>query len=189
MARLRSEQGLGLIELLIAMVVLSVGLLAIVASFSSGTVAMTRASRIATAGVLADTQMETYRALSYDWIGLDTAASTDSTYTADAACIGGGGCQNITPTNGASCASGGNVKTNFPDACAASRTATGPDSHAYRIDTYVRELAATTGALPQRARKDVTVVVREGATPYKLLAREESVFDCSTGADGSTCPS
>lgn len=188
MARLRNEQGLGLIELLIAMTVLSVGLLAIVASFTSGTVAMTRASRIATAGVLADTQMETYRALSYDWIGLDTSASTDATYKADAACIGGGTCQNHAPDNGSSCASGGNVQTNFPNACAPSRTAAGPDSHAYRIDTYVRQLDATTGALPQRARKDVTVVIREGTTPYKVLAREESIFDCSTGQDGSTCP-
>jgi len=179
---------MGLVELVIAMSVLSVGLLAVVASFTSGTVAMTRANRIATAGVLADTQMETYRALSYDWIGLDTAAATDSTYQSDAACTGGGTCSNHAPDNGASCASGGNVKTNFPTACSPSRTTTGPDGHAYRVDTYIRQLAAVTTPLPQRARKQVTVVVREGASPYKQLAREQSVFDCSTGAEGSTCP-
>ena len=189
MARLRSEQGLGLVELVIAMTVLSVGLLAVVASFTSGTVAMTRANRIATAGVLADTQMETYRALSYDWIGLDTGAATDSTYQSDGACSGGGSCQNHAPDNGNSCASGGNVRTSFPNACLPTRTATGPDGHDYRVDTYVLQLDAVTGSLPQRARKQVTVVVREGASPFEQLAREQSVFDCSTGAEGSTCPS
>ena len=42
--RLRSERGFGLIELLMAMVMLNIGILAIVAAFNSGTVALNRAS-------------------------------------------------------------------------------------------------------------------------------------------------
>src|SRR4051794_16189267 len=79
-----SEEGFGLIELLIAMVVLQIALLAIVGAFSAGAVGLARASRLNTAAVLADTQMELYRAMPYDAIGLDTAsAPTTGTYVAD----------------------------------------------------------------------------------------------------------
>ena len=44
-ADLRSEEGFGLIELLISMVMLNVGILAIVAAFNSGALAIKRASR------------------------------------------------------------------------------------------------------------------------------------------------
>ena len=50
-----------LIELLIAMVVMSVGISAIVAGFSSGIVAIRGAHNAATAGALGDKQMELYR--------------------------------------------------------------------------------------------------------------------------------
>ena len=61
-ARLRSQEGFGLIELVISMVMLNVGILAIVAAFNSGAVALRRASEISSAAVLADKQMELYRA-------------------------------------------------------------------------------------------------------------------------------
>src|SRR6478672_6808586 len=70
--RLRSEQGFGLIELLMAMVMLNIGILAIVAAFNSGIFAINRASRATTASALADQQMELYRALTYAAIALDS---------------------------------------------------------------------------------------------------------------------
>ena len=80
--RLRSEGGFGLIELLMAMVLLNIGILAIVASFQSGAVALRRASHISTASALADQQMEGYRALLYAQIGFDTGqmSGLDNTY-------------------------------------------------------------------------------------------------------------
>src|SRR2546423_8747082 len=85
--RARDEGGFGLLELLMAMVMLNVGILAIVAAFSSGNAALARASRISTAAALADKQIESYRGLSYDNIVFITsewnAAIADSTYTAD----------------------------------------------------------------------------------------------------------
>jgi Tfp pilus assembly protein PilV len=52
-ANLRTEDGFGLIELLIAIVMLNVGILALVASFNSSTLAIQRASQTATAATLA----------------------------------------------------------------------------------------------------------------------------------------
>ncbi len=65
-----AEQGFGLIELLISIVILNVGILAIVAAFTSGAVALQRASETSTASVLADKQMELYRAVRYTNIAL-----------------------------------------------------------------------------------------------------------------------
>jgi type II secretory pathway pseudopilin PulG len=50
-----------LIELLIAMVVMSIGIAALVAGFSSGVVSINHARTTSTAGTLADKQMELYR--------------------------------------------------------------------------------------------------------------------------------
>jgi len=56
-----SEGGFGLVELLIAMIVMSIGISAIVAGYSSGILAIDRAKATTTAGALADGQMEVYR--------------------------------------------------------------------------------------------------------------------------------
>ena len=65
MRRARQEEGIGLIELLIAMTIMSIGIMAIVAGFSSGIVAMNNASKASTAGALADQRMEAYRRVRY----------------------------------------------------------------------------------------------------------------------------
>ena len=64
------ERGFGLIELLAAMTVLAIGILALFAMFESGIRHLTRASTITTAGALADREMENYRAIRYASIGL-----------------------------------------------------------------------------------------------------------------------
>ena len=79
-----SEEGFGLIELIIAMVVLQVALLAIIGAFGTGAAALGRSATLNTATALADQQMELYRAMPYNAIGLDTAgAPTTGTYVAD----------------------------------------------------------------------------------------------------------
>src|SRR6188508_3287850 len=81
---LRSEDGFGLIELLISMMMLNVGILAVVAAFNSGAIALNNASQVSAASVLGDKQMELYRALKYTAIALDTTAvgtaNGDTTY-------------------------------------------------------------------------------------------------------------
>ena len=62
---MRAEEGMTLIELLIAMAVMSIGIAALVAGFSSGIVSINRARTTSTAGTLADQQMELYRQASF----------------------------------------------------------------------------------------------------------------------------
>jgi Tfp pilus assembly protein PilE len=180
-ARLRSEQGFGLIELLMAMVMLNVGILAVVAAYNSGIVALHRASRISTASALADAQMELYRALTYDTIGLDGTAlsSVDNTYLCDSAL--GSGCPNSAASETTVTCSG----SPLPPQCDPSRIATGADHKQYRVDTYVRlSTSTTTPPTPPNGRpvKIITVVVRNvSALSARPFARLTATFDQSTG--------
>src|SRR5918999_580346 len=169
--RLRADQqGFGLIELLIAMVILNVGLLAIVASFQAGIVTLSRASRITTAAVLADQQMEQYRAITYDSIRLASATiPAAAPYTTDPAYT----CSGCTPLITTPTCSG----PPYPDECNASRSATGADNKSYQVDTYIRAMTPTGG----RALKQVTIVVRDGVNLSRVYVRQASSFDQSTG--------
>ena len=172
--RLRSEQGFGLIELLMAMVMLNIGILAIVAAFNSGIFALNRASRTTTASALADQQMELYRALTYPAIALDanTLASADNTYKCDSAL--GASCPNSTAGEITTTCSG----SPLPNECLPSRSVVGADRKNYRVDTYITSSTPTGG----RALKVVTVVVRDGGKlSARPLYRAGSTFDQSTG--------
>ena len=170
LTRLRGEKGFGLLELLMAMVMLSVGILALVSAFNSGTVALQRAGRTATAAALADSQMERYRALTYSAIQLDANSvnATDSTYRNDSV-LGGSIANDVTTST---------LCSGVPPACNPSRTLAGADRHNYRLDTYVTYTTPPSG----RQEKLVTVVVRMARSPYTTYAREQSTFDLSTGS-------
>lgn len=72
--RLRSDDGFGLIELLIAMLVTNIAVMALVAALSSSHVALVRASRISTAAAVANAELEMYRAVT--WAAVKTAPTT-----------------------------------------------------------------------------------------------------------------
>lgn len=82
-----------MIELLAAMSVMVVGILAVFAMFQSGIVSIRDAGNRTTAAVLADTQMEKFRAAKYESIGLPntTVDNADAVYKGDAAYTAGGG--------------------------------------------------------------------------------------------------
>jgi Tfp pilus assembly protein PilV len=173
-ARLRSQEGFGLIELLMAMVMLNIGILAIVAAYQTGMFALNRASRIGTASALADQQMELYRALTYNAIALDSTSlgSVDNTYKCDSAL--GGSCPNSTSGETTATCSG----SPLPNECLPSRSTTGADRKQYRVDTYITSTTPPNG----RALKLVTVVVRDASKlSARPLARLASTFDQSTG--------
>jgi Tfp pilus assembly protein PilV len=67
-AKLRNEDGIGLVEMLIALLVLNIGIFATLAAFTSGALALRRASHTSTAAAIADKQMEAYRDSSYSSI-------------------------------------------------------------------------------------------------------------------------
>ena len=182
LARLRKEQGFGMIELLVSMVILNVGILALVAAFNSGSFALRRAGRTATASTLANSQMELYRAMLYTGIALDlssvsTLTSTDNDYS----------CDNAIKTSVAAACGSSNRKTQvtttgcatpLPNECQPSRAVRGPDNRLYRVDTYIVTDTPPTG----RAVKLVTVVVRDSQNLSKpAVVRVASIFDESTG--------
>jgi len=182
--RVRAEEGFGLIELMTAILVLNIGILAVVAAFNSGTVAIRGAGHVSTAAALADQQMEGYRALLYSQIGLDTSqiGSLDNTYKCES--VLGASCPNtVTPCSAAPCADG-TVPTfacGVSNTCVAKRTVTGgtsPDGYGYRIDTYILYKRQTNG----RQLKQITIVVRDGATPSRTLARLTSTFDLAVSS-------
>jgi Tfp pilus assembly protein PilV len=177
--RARDESGFGMLELLMAMVMLNVGILAIVAAFSSGNAALSRANRISTAGTLANKQMEAYRGLKYDNIVFKTSewnsAKADSVYTADIAYT-----QNmLNPVSPHALVPDlTNCPTNVPaNACDPSYTATGADNRSYRVDTYLYFDTPSYG----NQLKTVTVVVRNPDDLTRTYARATSTFDPSTG--------
>ena len=81
-----------MVELLAAMTVMVVGLLAVFTMFQSGIVSIRNASTQTTAAVIAATQMEKLRAIKYESIGLANTAvdAADSVYKGDAAYTVGG---------------------------------------------------------------------------------------------------
>jgi Tfp pilus assembly protein PilV len=167
--RLRAERGWGLMELLLALTILNIGLLALVASLNSAMFSIRRASQTATAATLADAQMELYRAIRYTEVALDdttTKTLTDGTYRADPV-LAGDVNNSVTTT----------TCSGMPNYCNPSRIANGADRKRYRIDSYVTWTTPTNG----RQVKLVTVVVREPEAPYKTLSRQQSTFDESTG--------
>jgi prepilin-type N-terminal cleavage/methylation domain-containing protein len=180
LARLRKEDGFTLIELTIVMAVLTIGILSLVAAYSSGYVAMKHATRVTSAQQLADSQMERFRALQYTSIGLNTSCgancSEDATYTADSAYSSTAqitGCATQDQT------------------CLPTQTKTGPDSNSYRIDTFIAwscfsgtlstSPSVTCGATAPIPVKLITVVVRESGTT-RVLVRQQSTFTSATGS-------
>lgn len=86
-ARARDERGFGMVELIAAMTVMLVGVMSLFAMFQAGVIQIRRASTITTAAALADAEMEKFRAIKYESIGLDDAqvAAADTVYKGDAA--------------------------------------------------------------------------------------------------------
>jgi Tfp pilus assembly protein PilV len=84
---LRDERGFGLVEMVAALTVMMIGLLAVFSMFQSGLITIQRASTTTTAAALADAEMEELRAIRYEAIGLANSDvdATDATYQADLA--------------------------------------------------------------------------------------------------------
>ena len=167
MKRLRSEEGFGLLELMISITILNVGILALIAAFNSGALAMQRASQVSTAATVGERQMELYRGLKYSSITLDTASK---------AAASGNTLYNSDPAYNATQVTTACTGNPIADSCNAMRTTTGPDGVSYRVDTYIVTETPPNG----RALKRVTVVVRRVSTSA-TLARLTSLFDESTG--------
>jgi prepilin-type N-terminal cleavage/methylation domain-containing protein len=87
LSRVRQQHGFGMVELLAAMTVMLVGLLAVFGVFNAGILQIRRASTTTTAAAIADAEMERFRAIKYESIGLAATdlAAVDTVYAADSA--------------------------------------------------------------------------------------------------------
>ena len=76
-----------MVELLAAITVLAVGLMAVYAMYQTGLMQIRRASTITTAAALGDAEMEKFRAIKYESLGLDNTDvdAADATYASDPA--------------------------------------------------------------------------------------------------------
>jgi type II secretory pathway pseudopilin PulG len=168
--RLRREHGFGLVELITTMVILNIAIFALFAMINAGVLSISRASRTSTGAVLAEKQLETYRSLLYQDIGLHASlvsAAGDAIHVSDTAEWNGGTQVLATSCNGSL------------DRCKPIRTGVvGADNRSYRVDTYVRSVTPASG----RPTKRVTVAVRrEDDLSANPLAKLTGIFDLSTG--------
>jgi type II secretory pathway pseudopilin PulG len=166
-----------LVELLIAMIVLTIGILALVAAYSSGYVALNRATRVSSATLVADSQMERFRALQFSAIQLNTSCGAscteDATFTGDTAYSSTAQVTGCTTTDAT---------------CLPTQTKTGPDGKSYRLDTYVEyscvsgtfASATSCGAGNPYPVKRVTLVVRSSSLTSPV--REQSDFTAFPGS-------
>ncbi len=180
-SRARDSAGFGMVELIAAMGVMAVGVLAVFAMFHTGLTQLNRASVVSTAAAIADSEMENFRAIKYEAIGLASAAVTasDSTYKTKS---GGAYLAVSSPANQVN--STVVVAACPANPCTASvptKTATGADGKTYRVDTYVTWQAVTNqNGVEGRNVKLVTLIVRDNTT-LRTYARVASSFDQSTG--------
>jgi hypothetical protein len=164
--------------------VLTIALLALAAGYDEAFVSLHKASQKTVAAELADRQLELYRALPYDSIGLDptatTAAASDAVYNGDPILAGDWvtdpitGVQTQQPSGTvndvtfAGCGATAN--------CLPIQSVTGTDSRSYRIETFVRDRLNNTGT--RWYERVVTVIVQDAsASGDPEILRMTTAFD------------
>jgi prepilin-type N-terminal cleavage/methylation domain-containing protein len=201
MHRLHTHQGMTLVEVLIAMVVIAIAVSGLVAGLGGGILAIQRSAKASAAGAFADQQMEAYRGTSFASIATTPTAALDCIYKGTVSaptCPGPGVADNAydatwkidnVPTSGV-----GACAQNY---CVPSRTVAGGNGVSYRIDSYVVWACGITGAtltaavapatIPtcsgtpaNAAVKAVTVIVRDAST-NRTLVRVTSTFSTLAG--------
>jgi Tfp pilus assembly protein PilV len=179
-----------MIELMAAMVVITIALLALMAGYDSAFVSLHNASQKAVASKLANQQLELYTALPFASIGLDSTTTDavgdpangayDSLYATNALLTG----DLVTDpdTGDVTQEPSGTVNDVEIDSCGSSanclpiQTVTGPDGRHYRIETYVRDEANSPSI--RWTERVVTVIVRDAnQTSLPELVEMSTAFD------------
>jgi Tfp pilus assembly protein PilV len=190
LSRARAEDGFMMIELMAAMVVITIALLALMAGYDSAFVSLHNASQKAVASKLANQQLELYTALPFASIGLDSTTTDavgdpangayDSLYATNALLTG----DLVTDpdTGDVTQEPSGTVNDVEIDSCGSSanclpiQTVTGPDGRHYRIETYVRDEANSPSI--RWTERVVTVIVRDAnQTSLPELVEMSTAFD------------
>jgi Tfp pilus assembly protein PilV len=205
--RLSGEEGFGLIELLIAMVVLNIGILALVATFQAGALAINSSAATSNGTAVADKVMEVYRSMPNAAIYLKNPASGGSdsggwpngipnststwysAYQGDTAAYNGGAYFDYANPTAGTWITSSTLGTNFPP-IATTNTALVPSSATSIAGNAVQGVTGPDGqSYPvltyitavttgsTRYVKQVVVVVHDPRHTTRTLARESSLFD------------
>jgi hypothetical protein len=154
---LRGREGQGVIELVVAVTMLTIALLALVAGYDTAAVSIHNSAKKTVASSLADAQLELYSSLPFASIGLDATTLTnvktpgngsyDATYVSDENALNAA--TSGTDATITSCGTAAN--------CLPVQTVTGTDGKSYRLETFVRSILSF-GTWTERF---VTVIVRD----------------------------
>jgi Tfp pilus assembly protein PilE len=152
--RAHNEDGFLLIELIAAVLIITIALLALIGAYSFGYFAISSSGKTVSAGLLANNQLELYSSLPYSSVGLDATTltsvkSTDANYSTDESALPGSG----TDATISNC--GNNAQ------CSPVQTLTGPDHKSYKVETFIRLLANP--SISGRNEKVITVIVRNAS--------------------------
>lgn len=180
LARLREEEdGFGLIELSMAMVILTIALLVLSASYDSAAVSLQKSGQETTASSLADAQLELYGSLPFASIGLDEATlqgvqnagpNYDSLYVSDEATLNAA---LEDPTDATDVPIPG---CGSSPQCLPVQTVTGADHRSYQLETFIRDVANQTSI--SWTVRVVTVIVRDPSTSGSpILDETTTAFD------------
>lgn len=168
-ARVHSEAGFLTIELMVAIVLITVAILALMAAYGGAFSSLHSSGKTSSAGLLAENQLELYASLPYSSVGLDTSTlnsvkSTDSNYGTDEAALPGSGAD-VTITG-----------CGISAKCSPVQTLTGADHHTYKVETFIRAL--TNPSETSWTERVITVIVRdETQSGHPNVFEDQTAFD------------
>ncbi|MGH3008502.1 MAG: type IV pilus modification PilV family protein [Gaiellaceae bacterium] len=168
----RSEDGFLTIELTVAIVLITIALLALMAAYDQAFFSLHSSAKTSSAGLVAETQLELYASLPYSSIGLDSATrtttkSSDANYSTDEAALPGSG----TDVTISSCGSSAR--------CAPVQTLTGSDGRSYKLETFIRAIAPAGSTWTEKV---ITVIVRDmSKSGSPQVFEEQTAFDHGPG--------
>ena len=173
-----------MVELLAAMSVMVVGLLAVFTMFQSGIISIRNAGHQTTAAVIASSQMEKFRAAEYETIGLPNTLvnAADTVYKGDVAYTLGG-------------AATSSLAAGITSTATTMQVASGaafPSTNGFRVKIDYEIVRVTAGAggatwTVKRAVDGTTAVAHTAGTPTPIVQRAD-VNACGTAPCTSLLP-
>lgn len=180
----QNEDGFLLIEVILAMMIITIALLGLIGAYSFGVFATGASGTTSSAGLIANNQLELYSSLSYNSIGFDSTTLTNAkanasyTYNTDETALNA--IQSGTDVTNSTCGS-----STSPQCSPVQTVTAGVDHKTYKIETFIRCVANP--SISSRKAKLVTVYVQNASasgSPSNVL-KMQTAFD--SGAATSTC--
>jgi type II secretory pathway pseudopilin PulG len=190
--RASSQDGFMVLEVIVAIVILSIALLAVMAGYDSAFISLHDSSQKSVAATLANQQLELYSALPYTSIGLNPTitanvgnsqnAAYDGLYATNPILDGtwytnAQGQQEENPSGTVNDVTYSSCSTTAPN-CLPIQTVTGSDGRTYRIETFIVSDTHVNASNIRWSTLDVTVIVRDPSKSGEPeLIEDQTAFD------------